>query len=286
MARGDRRRQLEDEERTTPERAEIISADHYDAVIFELGGVVANTADLQFASWQEVFDNLLRTRYGRGTDPFNREEFRHFVEGRPRSLAIRSFLDARGITLPLGEELPEADEALRHDTDTVYGLAKMKERALRKRIESGQLQMRSGAEDLLHNLVRANIKTAVVSPSKMARRILDILKIRALFDVIVDGQTLEGEGLLDEPDTDFFVEALTRLGVTSDRAAVIEDARPVVEASRNSGFRLIAVVGGGNARQKKVLLRRGADLVIDELNDLRVSPGPPMGRYGATPGSL
>lgn len=258
---------------TVPPRAEILSPKYYDAVIFELDGVVANTVELHFAAWKETFDTLLRTLFGRDFEPFNRQEFRQIVDGKPRREAIQSFLDARGITRPLGEELPEADEAMTNDTDTVYGLAKMRQRHFQKRIESGQLRADDEAVELIHKVIRAGMNTAAVSASEHAERVLSILDLRALFDVVVDGKTFADEGLAGKPGVDIFFEAATRLEATKDRVVIIENDRPGIEAGRGAGFGLIAVKAGDGA-EKKRFLRRGADLAIERLSDFEVrGPG-------------
>ncbi len=261
--------EFRNQDRTVPPRAEIISRRRYDGVIFELDGVVANTVELHFAAWKETFDALLRTIDGRQFEPFNREEFRQFVDGKPRDEAIVSFLDARGINRPLGEELPAADEAMTHETDTVYGLAKMKRRLFVQRIESGQLRVGGDARGFLHQLVRAGIKTAVVSPSEYARRVLSILDLEALFDEIVDATTFSEEHLSGKPTSDIFMEATTRLKIPRDRAVVIESDRPSIEVGRAAGFGLIVVLATGGAEKKK-FLGRGADLAVESLGELKV----------------
>lgn len=275
MERRDRQRELEQEDQTTPPRLEILSPDYYDAVIFELGALASTITEIQFLSFKETFDHLLRTRDGRNFSPFTWEEFHQFVEGRTRTQAIAAFLESRQIPLPRGGPLPEADEALRHDTDTVFGLAKIKERAFQKHIESGRLELRTGAEELLQNLVRAGIRTALVSPSKMAARVVDILKLRPYFDEIIDGESLQEEGLLDDPNADLFAEALARLQVTASATAVIEDAGPHLSRSRQQSFALTAIITGDDAQLQKDLLRRGADLALNDLNGFQVRPGPP-----------
>lgn len=275
MDRQERQRAQEREERTTPPRLEILSPDYYDAIIFELGALVEDLTEVQFQSWKEVFDTLLRTREGRDFSPFTREEFHHHIEGRPRIQAIESFLGSRAIALPGGRDLHHLDEALQHNTESLYGLAQMREVALRKHIESGHLKLRPGADELLHNLVRANLPLAMVSPSRMATRIAQILKIEPLFDQIIDGRAFEGKDPLDEIDLDLFAEALTRLGTTASATAVIEDEGPHLSDSRLNSFALTAVIGSNDRDSRKSLLRRGADLVLSDLNGFHVRPGPP-----------
>lgn len=270
MARRGGSDPFENEERTVPSHAEKITADDYDAVIFELDGVITNTVQVQFESWKETFDTLLRTREGRNFIPFDRQEFREHVDGRPRKEAIQAFLDSRKITLPMGEPLPEADEALAHDTDTIFGLEKIKQAAFDQRLESGQIQVNEEAVELLHRLVQAGIKVGVVSPSHRTERILSILDLTGLFDTIVDGRTYEEEGLHGKPAADIFNEAATRMGVTRDRAVIIEDDRPAIEAGRGAGYGLIVVLGEGDRKENKKFLARGADLVVDGLDSLQV----------------
>lgn len=257
------------EERTVPPREEILSRNRYDAVILEVDGVVTNTVDLHFEAWQHAFDALLRTIGGRRFQPFNREEFRQFVDGKPRREAIESFLDARGITRPLGEPLPEADEALTHDTDSVYGLSKMKRDQFVQSIESGRLRADDDAVDFVHQLVRAGFKVAAVSPSEHTRRVLSILDLAPLFDEVVDATTFEEQHLSGKPASDVFMEATTELAIPRDRVVVVESDRPSIEAGRAAGFGLIVVVAKDGAEKKK-FLRRGADLAVERLDALHV----------------
>lgn len=270
MKRPDDSKQYDDQERTVPSHAEVISTEHYDGVIVELDGVVTNTVELHFESWKETFDALLRAREGRNFIPFDRQEFREHVDGKLRKDAIQTWLASRNITLPMGEPLPEADEALVHDTDSIYGLENFKQAAFDKKIESGQLNVDDESVELLHRLVRAGIKIAVVSPSHRTERILSILDLTGLFDTIVDGTTYEQEGLSGKPTEDIFYEAATRLGITRDRAVIIEDDRPSIEAGRGSGFGLIVVVADSDGTERKKFLARGADLVVDGLDTLKV----------------
>lgn len=272
MKRRDESKRLDDQERTVPSRSNVISADAFDAVVMELDGVLTNTVRLHYESWKETFDTLLRTREGRNFIPFDRQEFREHVDGKIRRDAIETWLSSRRITLPLGQPLPEADEALAHDTDTIYGLEKLKQTAFDKHIESGHLQVDDDAEQLVHRLVQAGIKVGVVSPSHRTERVLSILDLVGLFDTIVDASTYEREGLTGKPSDDIFREAVTRLGVTRDRTAIIEDDRPAIEAGRGAGFGLIIVVadGGEGPSERKKFLARGADMVVDGLDTITV----------------
>ncbi len=269
MQRRGESKDLQNQERTVPRRAEIISPEDYDAVIFELDGVITNTTELHFEAWKRTFDNLLRAREGRGFIPFDLQEFREHVDGKPRLEAIQDFLASRNITLPRGEPLPEADQALTDATDSIFGLETMKQAYFDQLLESGRLQVDDEAIDVIHKLIRADIAVGVVSPSDRTRRVLSILDITGHFDTIVDAQTYRDDGLDGKPSDDGFSQAAARLETSRDRTVIIENDRPAIEAGRGAGFGLIVVLSEDREEHKK-FLRRGADLTVQTLATIKV----------------
>jgi beta-phosphoglucomutase family hydrolase len=237
----------------------------FDAAIFDLDGVLTDTARVHAAAWKAVFDTFLQRwaqRRGLAYQPFDIEaDYLTYVDGRPRYDGIRTFLAARDINLPEGSEHdPE-------DANTVRALGERKTRLFRQALQKG-IDPAVGAEALLKKLRDGGIKTAVGSSSKNASAILQAAGLEHHFDVRVDGLDAEALGLPGKPDPALFLEAARRLGVQPSRAILFEDALAGVEAGERGGFR--CVVGIEHGRQRGALRQRGADVVIKNLQEVKV----------------
>ena len=91
----------------------IIDPRYHDAVLFDLGGVVTDTASIHQAAWTALFDVYLASRpETRGEDhaPFTDADYRHYVDGKPRYDGVAGFLKSRGISLPWGTETDDTDD--------------------------------------------------------------------------------------------------------------------------------------------------------------------------------
>ncbi|MDH4113534.1 MAG: beta-phosphoglucomutase family hydrolase [Actinomycetota bacterium] len=253
-------------EAVAPFRA-VIDPARVDAVIFDLDGVLTDTASVHATAWKRTFDDLLRSVGGQeGVDdrPFDAErDYRTFVDGRLRQDGVAAFLESRGITLPVGESSDAPDR------DTVWGVANRKNRAFGLVLRQAGVDAYSSSVDFVRALRSAGISTAVVSASRNASQVLDIAGIAELFDERVDGLDAERLGLPGKPEPDLFLEAARRLGVAPARAVVLEDAPAGVEAGRAGAFGL--VVGVDRQHDPAPLLARGADVVVRDLAELRVS---------------
>ena len=245
--------------------AVVISRGDFDAVIFDLDGVLTDTARVHAAAWKEVFDDFLQRRaerQGTGFQPFDiGSDYLAYVDGRPRYDGIRTFLASRGIKLPEGsEQEPESAE-------TVRGLGRRKTRLFRQALGQG-IDPAPGAQDLLAKLRQSRVGIAVGSSSKNCAAILRAAELDHLIDVRVDGVDLERLGLPGKPDPALFLEAARRLGVAPGRAVLFEDASAGVEAGRRGGFG--RVVGIGRGPRSEELGRHGADIVIATLDQVEV----------------
>ncbi|SDR17486.1 HAD family hydrolase [Thermostaphylospora chromogena] len=234
------------------------------AVIFDTDGVVTDSARVHAAAWKHVFDTFLT---GRGGRPFDiREDYLRYVDGRPRHDGVRTFLASRGITLP--EEAPPG-------TPSVRSLAEAKDALFLEQLERYGVAAFPGTVALLHDLRHRGARTAVVSASRNCSRVVTAAAVAHLFDVLVDGNDAARLGLPGKPDPALFLEAARRLGVAPERAAVVEDALPGVEAGRRGGFGLVVGVdrtGGGAAG----LAAAGADIVVADLDELEVTGRVPV----------
>jgi beta-phosphoglucomutase family hydrolase len=237
----------------------------FDAAIFDLDGVLTGTARIHAVSWKAVFDAFLQKwaqRSGQTFQPFDIvADYLDYVDGRPREDGIRSFLGARGISLPEGSEHdPE-------DADTVLALGERKTRLLLQALKKG-IDPATGAAALLQRLRQTGIKTAVGSSSKNTAAILHAAGLNDHFDACVDGLDAEALKLPGKPDPALFLETARRLGVQPLRAIVFEDALAGVEAGKRGHFG--CVVGIGRGQQSMALRQHGADVVIKSLQDVHV----------------
>jgi len=231
------------------------------ACLFDLDGVLTDTASLHAEAWKETFDAFLRARDGDGFVPFDaHHDYAEYIDGRRRYDGVRAFLASRGITLPEGtHDDPPAAE-------TVCGLGNRKnERAMALIRARGRLAYGDGMR-FLHAVVDAGLRRAVVSASANAREVLELAGVADLFEARVDGVVAEQEHLRGKPAPDMFLEAARRLGVQPSGAAVIEDALAGVEAGRAGGFGL--VIGVDRVGQADALRAHGADLVVTDLGEL------------------
>jgi trehalose-phosphatase len=242
-----------------------IDPERFDAVIFDMDGVITDTAGVHAEAWKRLFDDVLRSHAeGAGTpfEPFDIErDYLRYVDGKARHDGVRSFLESRGIALPEGadDDPPEAD--------TVHGLGTRKNGYFLAAIEDGVDPFPS-AVTLLDELRGARIATAIISASRNAAGVLDAAGVAELFDVRVDGDTAAELGLAGKPEPAVFLEAARRLGVDPARAVVVEDAESGVAAGAAGGFGL--VVGVDRAGNPGRLLESGADVVVDDLAWVRV----------------
>lgn len=244
----------------------------FEAAIFDLDGVLTRTARVHAAAWKAMFDAFLQQHAGREGGhfvPFDAvQDYRRYVDGKPRYRGVASFLAARGIELPYGtpQDPPEAM--------TVCALGNRKNRCFLALIEEEGVERYDSSIALLRHLREAGMKTAVVSSSRNCAAILEAAGIEALFDARVDGTDIGPGRLSGKPDPDIFVEAARRIGVAPARAVIIEDALSGVEAGRRGGFG--CVVGVDRSDQAAALLARGADIVVKDLAELDCGEGEPL----------
>jgi HAD superfamily hydrolase (TIGR01509 family) len=241
--------------------------DDVDACVFELEGVLTGAASVHAAAWAETFDRLLFARAERVGErlgpyaPFNpRTDYEAYLPGRPRVEGIRAFLASRGIRLPEGS--PDDPPT----TETVHGLAQLKNLALLRRLTIEGVQAHAGARHYLEALREAGLHAAVVSASSNAPAILAQAGLDRLVDVRIDGKKIASERLRTWPAPDVLLAACDGLHVEPRHAAAFETAAAGVAAGRAAGFREIVAVErhGGSGTMR----REGADVVVRDLNEL------------------
>jgi beta-phosphoglucomutase family hydrolase len=237
-----------------------------EAVIFDLDGVVTDTATVHRVAWKQLFDDFLRHRAAQTGEPFAEftdADYLTYVDGKPRYDGAASFLASRGIALPYGDPSDEPGSG------TLCGLANRKNDLFQKVLSDHGVTRFETSVALIVELRGRGVRTAVVSSSRNCREVVERAGLTALFDAMVDGSVADELGLPGKPDPAMFLEAARRLEVPAARTAVVEDAVSGVEAGRRGGF--APVIGVDRVGQAGELLRHGADIVVQDLGELLTS---------------
>jgi beta-phosphoglucomutase family hydrolase len=245
----------------------VVRVAEIDAVVFDMDGVVTDTASVHAAAWKRLFDGYLAERARReGTEfvPFDDEDYIRYVDGKPRYDGVRSFLASRGIVLPEGDL---SDPGLE---ETVIGLGNRKDEYFLASLRDDGVRPYQTTVDFVYRLEAAGIRRAIISASRNMRQVLAGAGLADLFETRVDGIIAENLGIPGKPDPAVFLEAARRLGVTADRAAIVEDALAGARAGRAGGFRL--VIGVDRRGEGDALRRAGADVVVTDLAEVEVHP--------------
>jgi beta-phosphoglucomutase family hydrolase len=234
------------------------------ACLFDLDGVLTQTATVHAAAWKSMFDAYLEDRAERTGEPFRpfdaQRDYDDYVDGRPRYDGVRAFLGSRGIELPQGTpgDPPAAE--------TIDGLGNRKNELVLELIHAHGVKAYEGSTRYVHAARDAGLRRAVVSSSTNCRDVLRAAGIDDLFEAVVDGVVAEREHLKGKPAPDGFLAGARALGVEPHAAAVLEDALAGVEAGRAGGFGF--VVGVDRTGQADALRAHGASVVVDDLADL------------------
>ena len=222
---------------------------HFDAVLFDLDGVLTSTASVHARYWKHVFDPVLADAE---QEPFDaHDEYLAWVDGKARYDGVRDFLRARGL------EPTDAE---------IRAIADRKQALVERAFARGGVVAFPGSVKYVKALRADRVATAVVSSSTNAGTVLRAARIDGLFDLVVDGSDATRLGLRSKPAPDGFWEAARRLGADPGRSVVIEDALSGVAAGRAGGFAL--VVGVARRATPDALREAGADLVVHDLGEL------------------
>ena len=230
------------------------------ACLFDLDGVLTDTASVHTTAWKETFDAFLRERDGEEFSEFTEAEYFDHVDGKPRYDGVRDFLASRGI------ELPEGDDDDPADAKTVKGVGNRKNELLLEVLDRDGVTVFEGSRRYLEACTEAGVRRAVVSSSANTAKVLEVTGMDAHVELRVDGVTIKEEGVTGKPAPDTFLLAAERLGVEASQAAVFEDAISGVQAGRAGEFGL--VVGVNRHDQADALRENGADVVVGDLAEL------------------
>jgi beta-phosphoglucomutase family hydrolase len=234
------------------------------ACLFDLDGVLTDTASVHTKAWKVMFDAFLKRHAEQTGQPFVPfdpvDDYLKYVDGKKREDGVRSFLASRGIELPDGEPDDSGDE------DTVYGLGARKNDAFQQTLHKDGVKVFEGSRHYLEKVAAAGLATAVVSSSANTREVLEITGLEKYIQQRVDGVTLREEHIAGKPAPDSFLRAAELPNVPAAAAAVFEDALSGVEAGRAGNFGY--VVGVDRVGQADELRSHGADVVVTDLGDL------------------
>jgi alpha,alpha-trehalase len=243
-----------------------IDVGRFEAFIFDLDGVITQTASTHARAWKQLFDEFLArqtAQTGAAFVPFDlNADYRRYVDGKPRIAGVLSFLAARGIKVPMGKPGDQAQQG------TAHGLASRKDHYFLEILAREGVQVFGPAVNILREARERGVRLAVASSSHHCAEILRVACLTALFDARVDGIDLDCLGMSGKPAPDMFLEAARRLGASPIRTVVFEDATAGIAAARAGDFGL--VIGVGRDTHAAELLASGADQVVAGLREVRL----------------
>ncbi len=236
----------------------------FDAVIFDMDGVITKTALTHAAAWKKMFDEYLLKRETEHGEKF--VEFTHagdylpYVDGKPRYKGVASFLESRGIDIPFGDpsDLPE--------NETVCGLGNSKNNAFNDVLDKEGVEVYPSTVELINDLKKAGIKLGVASSSKNCKPVLERVDLLNVFEARVDGVVSAELGLHGKPEPDIFTTACDIVSAVYTKSIVVEDAVSGVQAGVKGNFGL--TIGIAREDNVKELTEAGADIVVEDLEEI------------------
>ena len=236
----------------------------FDAVIFDMDGVITKTALTHAAAWKKMFDEYLLKREAEHGEQF--VEFTHagdylpYVDGKPRYKGVASFLESRGIDIPFG------DPSDAPDAETCCGLGNRKNDAFNEVLEKEGVQVYPSTVSLIDSLKKAGIKLGVASSSKNCKPVLERVDLLGVFEARVDGVVSAELDLSGKPEPDIFTTACDIVKADYSRSIVVEDAVSGVQAGAKGNFGL--TIGIARENNRKELEEGGADIVVEDLEEI------------------
>ncbi len=240
-----------------------MAKNEFEAVVFDLDGVITKTAATHSRAWKKMFDEYLKQlakSKGDEFEEFTPQDYLTYVDGKPRYEGVKSFLESRNITLPYGdpEDTPEME--------TVCGLGNRKNNAFNDVLRKEGVEVYPSTAQLLEQLKKDNIRIGVASSSKNAKSVLEAAGLMHYIETRVDGVVSAEIGLNGKPAPDIFLTAARNLGADPNKTIVVEDATSGVRAGKNGNFGL--VLGLAREDNAEDLKANGADIVVEDLEEL------------------
>jgi beta-phosphoglucomutase family hydrolase len=233
--------------------------DSISACLFDLDGVLTDTAAVHRAAWGATFDPVLKAH---GQPPFSEADYEEYVDGKPRADGVRDFFASRGIDLPDGGP----DDA--PDAETVHAIGERKNVDVLRRIKADGVRVFDGSRRYLQAAAEAGLRRIVVSSSANTAEVLQVTGLDRFVEGRVDGVTIAQEHLAGKPAPDSFLAGARLAGVEPDQAAVFEDATAGVEAGHRGRFGFVVGVNRHDDAHADALRQHGADVVVTDLADL------------------
>lgn len=234
------------------------------ACLFDLDGVLTETASVHAKAWKQTFDEYLKARAEREDEKFVEfdagSDYNEYVDGKPRYDGVRSFLQSRGI------ELPEGEPSDPPSAETVCGVGNRKNELVLELMHRDGVEPYPGSVKFVEAAREAGLRRAVVSSSANCQAVLEAAGIDHLFEERIDGKVAAAEHLKGKPAPDTYLAGARAVGVPPEQAAVFEDATSGVAAGKAGGFG--AVVGVDRVDHAEALRRHGADVVVKDLAEL------------------
>ena len=238
----------------------------FDAVVFDMDGVVTRTAEVHAAAWRRMFDEFLGRRAVRRAETVRSfvfpDDYLAFIDGRPRYEGVTAFLASRGISLPFGSPDDEPGEA------TVCALGNRKNALFNEIVDAEGVAVFDSTLRFIATLKAEDMRIGLATSSRNAARVLSRSGTASLFESVVDGLVSARLGLRGKPEPDIFVAACAELGATPARTIVVEDAVTGVQAGRRGGFAF--TIGLARENNAAALRENGADLVLGDLAEIKL----------------
>ena len=227
--------------------------------LFDLDGVLTDTASVHRAAWKDTFDPVLAKH---GQSPFTADDYAEYVDGKPRLDGTRDFLRSRTLDIPEGG----ADDG--PDDETVHGIAARKNDEVLAKIKQDGVKVYPGSQRYLEAAKDAGLRRIVVSSSANTEQVLKVTGLDALVEGRVDGKTIDEQGLKGKPAPDSFLAGAKLVGATPEECVVFEDATSGVAAGRSGRFGYVVGVNRIDDKHAADLAEDGATVVVDDLADL------------------
>ncbi len=241
----------------------IVSCQNYDAAIFDMDGVITQTANVHAFAWKSTFDQLLHQRKGDSFRPFDIDsDYRLYVDGKLRQDGVRDFLASRNIRLPLGKSRDKSG------FETCWAVGNLKDKLFRKYIAEHGVQTFSTTVKFINELRELGLKIGIITASRNGRMMLNLAGLDKIYDVLIDGIGTARLHLQGKPAPDVFLKAAEFLETPPARAIVTEDAIAGIEAAKEGGFGMII---GIDRKADGKLLQSGADMVVGDLSEVKIS---------------
>ena len=236
------------------------------ACLFDLDGVLTDTASVHATAWKRMFDDYLKQRSEQTGEPFDAfdigTDYPAYVDGKPRPDGTRSFLTSRGITLPEGQ--PDDDPG----QDTINGLGNRKNEFVQQEIDTNGVTVYPGSVRYVQAAVEAGMRVAVVSSSANTEQVLRVTGLDQYVDARIDAQAAKAQGLKGKPAPDTFLAGARAVSASADQSVVFEDAIAGVQAGHAGHFALVIGVDRAGKGHGDSLKQHGADVVVTDLDQL------------------